>query len=476
MKVIVTGGSGFIGKALCNNLRQGGHLVCTYDESCRPDDPFHTSGSITDIGGVRQVLEGTDIAFHLAGLLGTSELMFQGREAIRINIEGTWNILEACLAQNVSRIFFPTKPNDWLNTYSITKRAGEDLVWMFSECFGLDARVLRWRNVYGPGQAVYPIRKAVPIMILQGLANQPVEVYGSGNQPIDLEYVDDVCRVSAKYAINDSTQKQVLDTGASVRITVEEMAQRIVALTESTAGIARLPMRLGELEDLPVAPPGEKTAASLLGDPGQTVSLEEGLERTVDYYRHMSSTLRSSALKYHARRKSAHIPRGLECSEGRIEGLVIILGSPNYPDGMLSAISASRVAQAAQILEQRKRWKCLPAGGFGPHFNTSSKAHWQHVKRCLVELGIEETRILTGINSRNTVEDACMTLARAIDLGVRRVAVVTSDFHMPRVKYWFDKIFYHFEIEYIASTANLPGSELAKLIAHETRALELLKQ
>lgn len=475
MQVLITGGSGFIGRSLRRTLDQRDVQVFTYDPSHRPDDPRHVSGSITNATRLRDAIRHMDVVFHLAGVLGTHELMFQGRKAIRTNVEGAWNVLEACVRGEVPRVFFPAKPNDWLNTYSITKRAAESFFWMFSRYFGRDVRVLRWRNIYGPGQAIYPVRKAIPIMILQALANQPIEVFGSGEQVVDLEYIDDACRITAAYTLADRMPEQTLDTGVSVRITVNELAAKIVRLTGSTANIAHVPMRLGEPEDDPLLPPQEDTAASLLGDPGPTVSIDEGLQRTIDYYAKLDAQVRSSALEYHACAYSPDQLRFGSPPPETAEGVVIVLGAPNNPDGSLSPIAESRVVRAAEVLKFRERWICLPSGGFGAHFNTTNKPHWQYVRRRLVDLGIDEARILNGINSRNTVEDACFALTRMADLGVKKVGVVSSDFHMPRVVYWFDRVFQDFEIEYFPATADLPRSQMEALIDHESRALERLK-
>jgi nucleoside-diphosphate-sugar epimerase len=114
---------------------------------------------------------------------------------------------------------------------------------MYARYFELDVRVLRWLNVYGPGQKAHPVRKAVPIMILQALHGRPIEVYGSGEQPVDLVYVDDLARVTVAYMQLESTGCETSDTGLTIRLTVNELAELIRRLTDSRSKIVHLPMR-----------------------------------------------------------------------------------------------------------------------------------------------------------------------------------------------------------------------------------------
>jgi UDP-glucose 4-epimerase len=135
------------------------------------------------------------------------------------NINGTVNVLHACVRHGVQTVFYPTKPNEWLNTYSITKKAGEEFAQLYAQTRGLDVRVLRWLNAYGPRQKLYPIRKAVPVMILQALHDLDVEVWGTGDQPVDLIHTEDLARNTVQYTLADNIDSTVRDAGNTVRMT-----------------------------------------------------------------------------------------------------------------------------------------------------------------------------------------------------------------------------------------------------------------
>ena len=453
-------------------LQRRGITAFSYDlspDSVRANDGFF--GSTLDIDGLVQGLEGVDVVFHLAGVLGTEELMYATQNAIRHNIEATVNVLEACRRVGVPRVFYPAKPNDWLNTYSITKRASEEFVWMYDSWFGVEARVIRWRNAYGPGQSLYPIRKAIPTMIIQGLENEPIEIYGDGSQWVDLEFVTDLMRVTVGYTIADAAPRETVESGVSHRITVRQLAELIRVLTGASAPVAELPMRLGETTLALGAPTGESAREVI--DDHQISTIAQGLGNTVAAYKNVDTTERRRILGL--RQKSASMDPS-RLSEDAPSGYIVILGAPNDKSGILSEVSRSRVVLAAELSERWVDSKIIPTGGFGKHFNESTSPHWGYVRSELLRLGIASSRVELGVDSCNTAEDAALVLAR---LRKTRFAgplvVVTSDFHVQRARFWFGRILSGYEIQFYAASADVDTSEEAELIAHEERAIAKLK-
>lgn len=290
---LVTGGGGFIGSRLVAYLRAAGWQVTILDQA------LGDGRSTLDYGALAEAVRGADVVYHLAGVLGTTELNTQSGMAIDVNVGGTVNVLDACRDAGGTRVFLCTKPNDWLNTYSITKKAAEDFGRLYATCFDMDVRILRWLNVYGPGQKAYPVRKAVPLMTLQALLGRPIEVFGSGNQPVDLIYVDDVAKVTVEYTSADRGDAVVRDTGLSVRMSVNELAARIRAAAGSSSPIVHLPMRAGEDEGAPIERLDRQTAAELLGLPDAPMDLDEGLRRTVDYYAALPNEEVARAVAYY---------------------------------------------------------------------------------------------------------------------------------------------------------------------------------
>ena len=141
-------------------------------------------------------------------------------------------MLEACYHEGVSTVFYPTKPNVWLNTYTITKKAAEDFGKIYSQYKGLDVRMLRWFNAYGPGQKAFPIRKAIPLFINQALANKDIEIWGNGEQKVKLIYSEDLARNSVLYTLKENVDSTVRDTGNNVEMSVNELATLIIKLSK----------------------------------------------------------------------------------------------------------------------------------------------------------------------------------------------------------------------------------------------------
>jgi nucleoside-diphosphate-sugar epimerase len=298
-RILVTGSSGFIGDALNRHLVDLQYEVFNFDSNYSLGIPHHRRGSILNPSDIEHAVEGIDIVFHLAGLLGTSELLSRTIEAIDVNIKGTINLLEACQRQEVQTIFYPAIPTVWLNTYSITKKASADFARMFAQMYGLDIRILRWLNAYGPGQKLYPVRKAVPMMILQGLHNLDIEVWGSGEQPIFLIFVEDLVRITALYTLDKKGNSDVRDTGNTVKMNVNELADLIRKLTGSSAKIKHLPMRAGEDPTKPVTLLPGPTATEILGLSESTTSIVDGLGATIEYYAKLPTQQHESALAFY---------------------------------------------------------------------------------------------------------------------------------------------------------------------------------
>ena len=289
---VITGGSGFIGARLAAHLRSQGLRVGVLDHR-------GGQGSVLDALALADAVRDVDTVFHLAGVLGTTELNEQVPLATEVNIGGTVKVLEACREAGTPRLFVCTKPNDWLNAYSVTKKAAEDLSRLYAAAFDMDVRILRWLNVYGPGQKVLPVRKAVPIMALQAIHDRAIEVFGSGEQPVELIYVDDLARVTAEYVLHGPIDASVRDTGLCVRMTVNEMAALIRELAGSRSEIVHLEMRPGEDETRHITRLGAPTAAEIVGLAEEPVDVTVGLARTLEYYKRLPAATCEEALDWH---------------------------------------------------------------------------------------------------------------------------------------------------------------------------------
>ena len=157
-----------------------------------------------------------------------------------------------------------------------------------------------------------------------------------------------------------------------------------------------------------------------------------------------------------------------------MKGVIILLGAPNDKKGRLSNIARERCDQA--ILEYRKhpKYKILPMGGFGSHFNVTDKPHAYYSSCYLISKGVPEEDILEFGESSNTVEDAELSWSIIQKYGVERVIVVTSDFHMQRARVIFEKRFSEIAIMFAESKTRLSQKELDKLKLKEKKALSRL--
>src|ERR1700761_8777037 len=201
MKAVVIGGLGFIGSEVVRVLLSKGVDVTVGDKlqaSRRCDELFGRGAvrsvqvDILDAPSLRRLTEGVDRVYHLAGKLGTSELDENAVEGIHVNIVGAVNVFAACVENRVPRVFYPSKPNVWLNTYTITKVAAEQFAQLYSTVGSTVICSLPYFNAYGPGQKTAPVRKIVPSFAERAMLGLPIEIFGSGNQVIDMIYSKDL--------------------------------------------------------------------------------------------------------------------------------------------------------------------------------------------------------------------------------------------------------------------------------------------
>ena len=258
MKVLVTGGTGFIGQYVCEELEARNYEILKFDRYSRlKDDTSHMElflGDIMDDVAVTEAFAHADAFIHLAAVLGTQETISNPRPAAKSNLLGGLNVLEAAAQYNTPGVYIGVG-NHWMNnTYSITKTMIERFVDMFNNNRGTKINIVRAMNAYGPRQVPASpygpakVRKITPSFICRALNGDNIEIYGDGNQISDMIYVTDVVKalVNAMELAIIGTLVPTVEIGPKINNTVNDVANLIIELLNSKSQIVHLPMRPGE--------------------------------------------------------------------------------------------------------------------------------------------------------------------------------------------------------------------------------------
>lgn len=159
-----------------------------------------------------------------------------------------------------------------------------------------------------------------------------------------------------------------------------------------------------------------------------------------------------------------------------MEGIVVILGSPNDDKGNLSDIAIGRNEKGIEEYRNHEGYKILVTGGFGNHFNTTDKPHAFYAKQFLLKNGIPDNDILEFAESGYTIEDATFSKPIVDKYGVKNLVIVTSDFHIDRVKFIFEKVFKGYNLMFSGAKTNFSQEEYDKLLEHEKKEIERMKR
>jgi UDP-glucose 4-epimerase len=272
VKVLVTGGSGFIGSAVHTRLNAQGHESKRFDLALGLD--------VRSFNDLRIESEDCDAVIHLAGKLGTHELFDEIDEAIDVNIKGTVNVLEACRANGLSYVGI-SMPQVFKSIYTATKVCTGWIASAFHETYGVPVSHVRAYNAFGPGQAHGPghPQKIIPTFAYNITHGLPVPVWGDGEQTVDLIHTDDLAHMlvdALSFGEDDH-----FDGGTGQAFTVNETINLVAEYAGvSDPTIEYLPMRRGERPTHIVAT-GE--GWDLLG--WHPEFREDDLVETVEYYK-----------------------------------------------------------------------------------------------------------------------------------------------------------------------------------------------
>jgi UDP-glucose 4-epimerase len=275
MKYIVTGGAGFIGSHIVEELALQDHEVVIVDnlfsgkmENIRPflkkKNVTFVKGSITDLPVLKKLSEGADGIFHEGAIASVPRSIADPLASNEANVTGTLNVLIAARDCGVRKVLFassssvygntPTLPKhedmapNPLSPYAVSKLTGEHYLKVFSEVYGLKTLSLRYFNVFGPRQDPKSEYAAViPRFITTILRRESPTIYGDGGQTRDFTYVKDV--VQANIRAMESDAEGVFNVAYCKRIDLNELAGMIMEITGITVPLVYEPPRTGDVRD-----------------------------------------------------------------------------------------------------------------------------------------------------------------------------------------------------------------------------------
>lgn len=235
MRIAVTGGSGFIGQAVLREADRQGHDAWAFDRSEGND----VLGDLSDLKSAGTVI-------HLAGVLGTSELLNSAEEAVNVNVIGSLRIMEWCV-QNEAKYIGILMPDLFPSVYTATKIASKRLCDALVNGSGLQAAHVRAFNAYGPGQKHGPghPQKILPTFAHNAWRGLDIPIWGDGDQVVDMIHADDLGRLLV-WAAEELQGNEVIDGGTGTAISVNQLAQFTLFVTGSKSKVVHLPMRPGE--------------------------------------------------------------------------------------------------------------------------------------------------------------------------------------------------------------------------------------
>jgi UDP-glucose 4-epimerase len=301
--VLVTGGCGFIGANLVRFLRERTPWRVRVIDNMQTGDPDHVSedlaevveGNVTDPQALEPALEGIDAVIHLASTTGVVPSVEDPVWDFEGNPLPTFRLLDACRRRSIDRVVFASSgatlgeaeppvneevlPRP-LSPYGAGKLAGEAYCQAFAASHGMQTASLRFSNVYGP----FSLRKkgnAIPNFIRKCLANEPMVIYGDGGQTRDFIYVEDLCDCIHRATTADGIGGEVFQVAMGAETSILDLAELVRKVTGAESEIRFEPKRAGEIykswADI-------SKARRVLGFDPQ-IALEEGITRTVDWYR-----------------------------------------------------------------------------------------------------------------------------------------------------------------------------------------------
>jgi UDP-glucose 4-epimerase len=270
--VVITGGAGFIGSHIAEELSKQGIFTLILDNLhtgyMHNIDPLtkksnvkFIKGDILDFDLLIKSFSGADTVFHTAALISVPESMLKEKEYVMVNSIGTLNVLKACRETGVKNVVLSSsaavygdnpvipKREDMIpepkSPYAVTKLDGEYYFKMYRNEYGINASVLRYFNVFGPRQdPTSPYAAAISIFIQRALKNQDITIFGDGEQTRDFIYVKDIVQANILAA---QKGRSLYNAAYGRKTTIIDIAKKIIKLTGSGSRLVYQAERRGDI-------------------------------------------------------------------------------------------------------------------------------------------------------------------------------------------------------------------------------------
>jgi UDP-glucose 4-epimerase len=315
MRVLITGGAGFIGSHLADAFLERGDDVTILDVASdlkvrhQLENPRfrYVRDSILN----REILEGLiswcDVVYHLAAVVGVEHYVGDPYQVLNINVNGTQTVLNVAFkarkkvifssssevygrnlnipfTEDADRVLGSTRIDRWC--YSSSKAVGEHFCFAFHK-LGLPVVVLRYFNVYGPRLDRMDVGRVMTIFLGQLMRGLPLTVIGNGEQTRCFTYVEDAIRATVAAGLKEQAVGHIINVGSDEEVSIKRLAELMIDLCGISSSVAFTPQEAiygNSYEDIPRRVPDISRMREILGVIPQ-VSLEEGMRRTVEWFR-----------------------------------------------------------------------------------------------------------------------------------------------------------------------------------------------
>jgi len=298
-RILVTGGTGFIGSHLVSRvLEERGEVSVLTRQEIRSDRVNFIRGDITDVAISEMITQNIDIIFHLAGYADVSGAIRNPAVDFETNAAGTFHLLDSARKKDVNKFIYissarvygdveyapqdenhPLKPKEF---YGTSKLIGELYCTVFRENYGLATVVVRPFSVYGPGKLpkIGSLSGVVSIFVKNAFEGKELLVMGDGSQTKDFTYISDVIDGLVLAATNDKCVGNTFNLGYGEGVSIKRLAQLVIEKTKTNASIKHVPQVQENVSNY-----ADITKAKSILKYSPKVSIEEGLSRYIDWYR-----------------------------------------------------------------------------------------------------------------------------------------------------------------------------------------------